>query len=129
MPTVLADSVAAPIIVNQFPAKVLTPTGDLYDKTRAIITLDLLVVYAHVGRRVETVIGSGVVLMLNDLAGHVGMDREVGITVEVSREQHNVMTVDRGVQYIPGLETYNVTYKAPDGREWHNGVPEERWKV
>lgn len=80
-------------------------------------------------RRVETVVGSGVVLMLNDLASHVGLDGEVGITVEHSREQHNVTTVEHGVQYVPGLETYNVTYRASDGREWHNGVPEERWKV
>lgn len=53
---VLADAVAAPTVVDQFPARVTGPNGIVYDKTRAVLTAELLIVYGRPSRQIETVL-------------------------------------------------------------------------
>lgn len=82
-------------------------------------------------RELELLTGSGLTLMLNDLARHVNMPGD-GLTI--SREVEHAEFVDGPsgqVHRFPMLQSYDVEYSAPDGTVWLNGkaVAKESWKV
>lgn len=81
-------------------------------------------------RRLELLVGSGVVLMLNDLARHTDMPG-AGLTIKHDVDYHELNTTFGEVHRIPAVESYDVTYEAPDGTTWENGVAvsKEHWKV
>lgn len=72
-------------------------------------------------RRIEILVGSGVVMMLNDMARQVGF--RGGLTVAIERDYHEFQDSALGqVHRVPAYEDYNVTYEAPDGTTWENGI-------
>jgi hypothetical protein len=72
-------------------------------------------------RRLEILVGSGVVMMMNDMARQVGF--RGGLTVDIRRDYHEFHDSRLGqVHRIPAYEEYNVTYESPDGTTWENGV-------